>query len=106
MAWRIQDSVIRGEIDNRVKGRVRGKLWLAGLDKPVKLELEGNACPDLAGCLLKFKNLTKTFQAGRVGKALFARIPFQGSENRFKKMGLPGTFRGGLPARVRARSGD
>ena len=61
MAWRIQDSVIRGEIDNRVKGRVRGELWLDGLDEPVKLELEGNACPDLAGCLLKFKNPAKTF---------------------------------------------
>ena len=61
MAWRIQDSVIRGEIDNRVKGHVRGELWLDGLDEPVKLELEGNACPDLAGCLLKFKNPAKTF---------------------------------------------
>jgi hypothetical protein len=61
MAWRIHDSVIRGEIDNRVKGVVRGKLWLHGLDQPVKLDLEGNACPDLAGCLLKFKNSAKTF---------------------------------------------
>jgi hypothetical protein len=61
MAWRIQDSVIRGEIDNRVKGRVRGRLWLNGLAKPVLLDLEGNACPDLAGCLLKFKNTAKTF---------------------------------------------
>jgi hypothetical protein len=61
VAWRIQDSVIRGEIDNRVKGRVRGKLWLDGLDEPVKLDLEGNACPDLAGCRLKFKNPAKTF---------------------------------------------
>jgi len=61
MAFRIQDSVIRGEIDNRLKGRVRGKLWLDGLDEPVKLDLEGNACPDFAGCLLKFKNPTKTF---------------------------------------------
>jgi hypothetical protein len=61
MAWRIQDSVIRGEIDNRLKGRVRGKLWLNGLDEPVKLDLAGNACADLAGCLLKFKNPAKTF---------------------------------------------
>ena len=59
MAWRIQDSVIRGEIDNRRKGCVRGKLWLDGLDEPVKLDLEGNACPDLAGCLLKFSNPQK-----------------------------------------------
>src|ERR1035441_2153328 len=55
MAWRIQDSVIRGEIDNRVKGRVRGKVWLDGLAEPVMLDLEGNACPDLAGCRLRFK---------------------------------------------------
>ena len=61
MAWRIHDSVIRGEIDNRLKGRVRGKLWLDGLDEPVKLDLAGNGCPDLAGCLLKFKNPAKTF---------------------------------------------
>jgi hypothetical protein len=61
VAWRIHDSVIRGEIDNRLKGRVRGKLWLDGLDEPVKLDLAGNACPDLAGCLLKFKNPAKTF---------------------------------------------
>jgi hypothetical protein len=61
MAWRIQDSVIRGEIDNRVKGRVRGRLWLDGLAGPVMLDLEGNACPDLAGCVLEFKNPAKTF---------------------------------------------
>jgi hypothetical protein len=78
MAWRIHDSVIRGEIDNRTKGRVRGKLWLHGLDKPVRLDLDGNACPDLAGCRLKFKNPAKTFamrkrpkfnplQRGRIG---------------------------------------
>lgn len=61
MAWRIHDSVIRGEIDNRVKGIVRGKLRLNGLAGPVTLELEGNACPDLAGCLLEFRNPAKTF---------------------------------------------
>ena len=78
MAWRIHDSVIRGEIDNRVKGIMRGKLWLDGLSGPATLELAGNACPDLAGCLLKFKNPARTFplpqkpkfnplQRGRIG---------------------------------------
>src|SRR5258706_4249137 len=78
MAWRIHDSVIRGEIENRLKGRVSGRLWLDGLAEPVKLDLEGNACPDLAGCLLQFKNSAKTFpmrkkppfnplQRGRIG---------------------------------------
>jgi len=59
MAWRIHDSVIRGEIDNRVKGHVRGQLWLEGLSEPVKLELTGNACADLAGCRLTFRNKEK-----------------------------------------------
>ena len=78
MAWRIHDSVIRGEIDNCLKGVVRGKLWLDGLSGPATLELVGNACPDLAGCLLKFKNPARTFplsqkpefntlQRGRIG---------------------------------------
>jgi hypothetical protein len=59
MAFRIHDSVVRGEIDNRVKGIVRGKIWVEGRAEPVVLELEGNAWPDLAGCLLTFTNPTK-----------------------------------------------
>src|SRR5215510_8922819 len=56
MAFRIHDSVVRGEIDNRIKGIVRGKIWLEGRAEPVVLELQGNAHPDLAGCLLTFVN--------------------------------------------------
>jgi len=56
MAWRIDENVIRGEVDNREKGIVRGQLWFEGLTEPVKLELKGNAHPDLAGCLLTFSN--------------------------------------------------
>jgi hypothetical protein len=59
MAFRIHDSVVRGEIDNRVKGIVRGKVWLEGRAEPVVLELKGNAWPDLAGCLLQFTNPLK-----------------------------------------------
>ena len=59
MAFRIHDSVERGEIDNRVKGIVRGKVWVKGCAKALTLELQGNAHPDLAGCLLKFKNPQK-----------------------------------------------
>jgi hypothetical protein len=61
MAWRIHESVIHGEIDNRTKGRVTGRVWLDGLPEPVTLDLDGNACPDLAGCLLQFRNPLKTF---------------------------------------------
>jgi hypothetical protein len=56
MAFRIHDSVVRGEIDNRVKGIVRGKIWVEGRAEPVVLELQGNAWADLAGCLLTFTN--------------------------------------------------
>ena len=50
---------MRGEIDNRVKGVVRGKIWVEGRAEPVMLELKGNAWPDLAGCLLTFTNPLK-----------------------------------------------
>lgn len=56
MAWRIDEHVERGEIDNRVKGLVKGRIWLAGREEPLKLELTGNAHRDLAGCLLTFHN--------------------------------------------------
>jgi hypothetical protein len=59
MAFRIHDSVVRGEIDNRAKGMVRGKIWLEGRAEPVVLELTGNAWPDLAGCRLTFTNPQK-----------------------------------------------
>ncbi|CAA6676454.1 MULTISPECIES: hypothetical protein [unclassified Lentimonas] len=56
MAWRIADYVEHGEIDNREKGRVSGKLWLNGLDQPIELELTGNPYRDLAGQRLRFRN--------------------------------------------------
>ncbi len=59
MAFRIHDSVVRGEIDNREKGIVRGKIWVEDRAEPVILELKGNAWPDLAGCLLTFTNPQK-----------------------------------------------
>src|SRR5438874_2008511 len=61
MAYRIDDSVVRGEVDNRVKGIVRGKIWLEQRPEPLVLELEGNAAPDLAGCLLTFTNPHQRF---------------------------------------------
>ena len=58
MAWRITESVVRGEIDNRRKGRVTGRIWLAGRKEPLELELQGNALRDLAGHRLTFENPT------------------------------------------------
>ncbi len=58
MAWRIHDSLIRGEVDSRAKGRVTGRLWVAGRAAPLTLELEGNPLRDMAGCLLTFERRT------------------------------------------------
>ncbi len=56
MAWRSEEQLVRGEIDNRPPGRVTGRIWLAGRDEAVELELDGNPWRDLAGHLLKFTN--------------------------------------------------
>ena len=56
MALRIEQHVARGEIDNRERGRVRGRIWFGGRDQPVVLELKGNCRRDLAGCLTTFIN--------------------------------------------------
>lgn len=56
MAWRIDEAVVRGELDNRVRGRVTGRIWFIGRDEPVVLELEGNGWRDLAGRRLEFTN--------------------------------------------------
>ncbi len=56
MAWRIDEAVIRGEIDNRVRGRVTGRIWFVGKDAPVELDLAGDAWRDLAGRRLEFVN--------------------------------------------------
>lgn len=56
MAWRLDKCVVRGEIDNRVRGRVDGKIWLCGRAEPVVLRLKGNGWRDVAGCLFRFSN--------------------------------------------------
>src|SRR5438105_1958284 len=102
MSWRIHDSVIRGEIDNRQQGIVRGKVWLQGMAQPVVLDLQGNASPDLAGCLLTFENPAEKIpmrtdgqlhpvQRGTIGDLTASRkvrvfdIPFEEAYARLKK---------------------
>jgi hypothetical protein len=56
MAWRINEGVVRGEIDNRVRGRIAGRIWLIGRAQPITLDLTGNCHRDVAGCLVRFEN--------------------------------------------------
>ena len=56
MAWRLDQAVVKGEIDNRTKGVVTGRIWLSGIERPIELKLEGNCWRDVAGHLLTFEN--------------------------------------------------
>ena len=69
MAWRIAEQVTRGELDNRINGRVSGHIWLEGQAEPICLVLEGNPYRDWAGCVLRFKN-PRAQSSGPLGLAL------------------------------------
>lgn len=56
MAWRIDRAVVRGEIDNRVEGVTRGRIWLADRAEPLVLLLDGDCWRDIAGAVLTFRN--------------------------------------------------
>jgi len=56
MAWKIDEAVTRGEIDNRVEGLTTGRIWLCGREEPLVLNLIGDCWRDLAGTRLRFKN--------------------------------------------------
>lgn len=64
MAWRIDEAVIRGEIDNTVEGKTSGRLWVLGREQPLVLELNGDCWRDLAGTRLTFRNPLPKPQAG------------------------------------------
>ena len=91
MAWRIDEAVIRGEIDNTVEGQTTGRIWLAGRDEPLTLELVGDCWRDLAGTRLTFQNPSpvagedsaeiETHQKGIIGDMTAskkARVPLVG----------------------------
>lgn len=58
MAWLIHGHVARAVVDNRIRGRVTGMVWLGGRKQPLRLNLWGNAWSDLAGCLVQIENVS------------------------------------------------
>lgn len=56
MAHRIDEWLVRGEIDNTEEGKTTGWLWLLGRTEPITLDLVGDCWRDLAGARLKFRN--------------------------------------------------
>ena len=55
MAWRLNDLVVEGELDNTTKGLVRGWIQFSDRPDPVRLFLKGDCHPDLAGWRFKIK---------------------------------------------------
>lgn len=56
MVRRIENFLLRGEIDARHPGRITGRLWLTNHAQPIQLDLCGHAAPDLDGHVLLFEN--------------------------------------------------
>lgn len=56
MAWRFDQAVICGELDNTERGRVMVRLEVMDRDEPILLDLQGDAWRDIAGSRLRFKN--------------------------------------------------
>jgi len=92
MAWRIDEAVVRGEIDNTVEGQTTGRIWLVARDEPLTLELVGDCWRDLAGTRLTFQNRSpvagedaaevETHQKGIIGDMTAsrkARVPLVGN---------------------------
>ncbi len=82
MAWRIEEAVVRGEIDNTTEGRTTGRIWLHGREEPLALDLTGDCWRDLAGARLSFRNPAphtgsfgglKAIQRGLVGDMTASR---------------------------------
>jgi hypothetical protein len=87
MAWRIDEQVVRGEIDNRTRGRVIGRIWFLGLETPVELDLNGNAWRDLAGRRLSFVNPEP--RAGDVGRLAIRQVGVVGDCTASRKVKVP-----------------
>jgi len=70
MAWRIEQAVVWGEIDNSVEGHTRGCIWLVGRDVPLQLSLDGDCWRDLAGTRLHFENAAPRHDPETAGLAV------------------------------------
>lgn len=91
MAYRIDKEIVHGWIDNTIRGKVTGEIYIQGEKAPIRLDLEGDCHRDLAGSRCEFKNHSpehnKHFslnhiQVGKVGDMTASRrcrvpdIPF------------------------------
>ncbi len=52
----ISPLIIRGTIDNTVRGHIALHLWCSGGGEPLHIEMPGNCLQDIAGCRVQFEN--------------------------------------------------
>jgi hypothetical protein len=58
MAWKFDQAIVRGELDNTEQGRVQVRLEILGRKEPLLFDLAGDAWQDIAGSRLRFSNPT------------------------------------------------
>ena len=56
MAWRPNENLIDGELDNTVLGKVTGRLRFLGMSEPVELNLAGDFHRDIRGTKIRMRN--------------------------------------------------
>lgn len=56
MAWRLNNYVIEGELDNTKRGRVTGWISFLGVSNPVTIDLRGDFHRDIRGARLRLTN--------------------------------------------------
>lgn len=85
----LESSILGGYLSNEVPGLVTGQLHLAGLGRPVRVELVGNFMRDIAGCRVDFHNPLPNADLDDVAWMNPAQIGFTGvmtASNRVSKL--------------------
>ena len=88
MAWRPHESLISGELDNSVLGKVTGWLRFVGMKEVVKLDLAGDFHRDIRGTKVRLRNPNPT-QDGDRAKYLDGFSPAQTGNVGDMTAGLP-----------------
>ena len=79
MAWRPEQLVKAGELDNTCPGWTIGWLELGGIDERLQLKLAGNCHPDLAGWRFRIHRIEPELQADIDGSPDYSGIRFDQS---------------------------
>jgi len=96
MAWRPNENLIEGELDNTVPGKVTGWMRFLGMDEPVRFQLEGDFHRDIRGGKIRLRN------SGPLDRSQSGPVPEAESRSYMKgfspvQTGKAGDITAGLP---------